>query len=150
MKNKMSIWAIIILIATIISLILLAVTVIVTVVGIPAATAAAKQAAIDAGTPEAEVNLVVGIAVGAIVGALIFASIFDVLKIIGGFMFSLKGKWGIFCIVVSILSAIGAIWSLSTTIANRGSVGTIVTDIITLLVNVLLVVACFKHRAEIQ
>lgn len=149
-KNKMSIWAVIILIATIVSLILLAVSVIVTVVGIPAATAAARQSAIDAGVPEAEINLVVSVAIGAIIVALVFASIFDILKIIGGFMFSLKGRWGIFCIVVAILSTIGAVWGLATNISNKGSVGTIITDAITLLVNLLLVIACFKHRAEVQ
>ena len=149
-NNKMSIWAVIILVATIISLALLITSVVVTCVGIPAVTAAARQSAIDQGVPEAEIQLVISLAVGAVIVALVFASIFDVLKIIGGFMFSLKGRWGVFCIVVAILSAVGAVWTMISNISNKAGAVTIVVDVITLVVNVVLVVACFKHRAEVK
>ena len=150
-KNKMSIWAVIILIATILSLIVLVSSIVLAVAGIPTAMEAAKQEASTVeGISEADINLAVGIAVGAIIVALVFVSIFDVLKIIGGFMFSLKGRWGIFCIVVSILSLIGSIWSLSSNISNHGAIGTIATSIIGLLLDLLLVIACFKHHAEVK
>ena len=147
----MSIWAVIILIATILSLIVLVSSIVLAVAGIPAAMEAAKQEASTVeGISEADINLAVSITVGAIIVALVFVSIFDVLKIIGGFMFSLKGRWGIFCIVVSILSLIGSIWSLSSNISNHGAIGTIATSIIGLLLDLLLVIACFKHHAEVK
>ena len=64
-QNKMSIWAVIILVATIISLILLVVTITVTALALPEAMEAAKQAAIDGGATEEEALIAVGIAIGA-------------------------------------------------------------------------------------
>lgn len=150
MKNKLSVWALIILIATILSTILLVTTIVVTAVGTTAVAAAAKQAAIDTGSTPDEAQLIASVAVGAIIVALVFSSIFDVLKIIGGFMFSLKGRWGVFCIVVSLLSVAGAVWSLISDISNKAGVGTIVLAVVSLLLNLLLCVACFMHRKEVQ
>lgn len=150
-KNKMSIWAVIILIATILSLIVLVSSVVLAVTGIPAAIEAAKQEASTVeGISEADINLAVGIAVGAIIVALVFVSIFDVLKIIGGFMFSLKGRWGIFCIIVSIISVVFGVWGVIGDISNNVGVASIVTGSIGLAVSVLLLIACFKHKAELQ
>lgn len=150
MKNKTSVWSIIILIATIISLILLVTEIIVLANGMPAVSAAAKQAATEQGLAPAEVDLFVSIAIGTAVGAFVLASILDILKIIGGFLFSLKGKWGIFCIVMAILGGIGSVYSLINAIVNKSGTGTIVTNVIGIIIDVLLVVACFKHRAENQ
>ena len=147
-NNKTSVWSIIILVTTIISLILLATAVTVTVLGIPAAIEAVRQEATGKGLPANEIEMAVTITYAAIIGALVLGSAFDVLKIIGGFMFSLKGRWGVFCIVVSIISVAACIWSLVNGIVNKGSVGSIVIYSIELAVSVLLVVACFKHRAE--
>ena len=149
-ENKKSVWSIIILVATIISLIILVASIVVLAVGLPATIAAARQAAIDQGTPQAEVDMVVSLAIGVVIFAFVLASLFSVFKIIGGFMFSLKGRWGIFCIVVSILSAVSGIYSLVTDITNKSSAATITISIIGLIIDVLLVVACFKHRAELQ
>ena len=114
-KNKMSLWAVIILVATIISLALLVTSIAVTAVAIPVALQTAKDAAMAEGgiTPE-EADLVAGIAIAVMIVALVLSSVFDVLKIIGGFMFSLKGRWGIFCIIVSILSFASGIFALVT------------------------------------
>ena len=150
MKNKTSVWSIIILIATIISLILLVSEIIILATSMPAVSAAAKQAAIDQGIPQQEIDLVVSIAVGAAVGTFVFASILDILKIIGGFLFSLKGRWGIFCIVMAILGGIGSVYSLINAIVNKSGTGAIVTNAIGIAIDVLLIVACFKHRAENQ
>lgn len=149
-QNKMSVWAVIILVATIISLILLVTTIAISVVALPEAMAAAKQAALDGGATEAEADLAVAIAIGAVVVALVLSSVFDVLKIIGGFMFSLKGRWGIFCIVVSIISVVFGVWGVIGDISNHVGVASIVTGSIGLAVSVLLLVACFKHKAELQ
>ena len=148
MKNKTSVWSIIILIATIISLILLVTEIIVLATGMPTISATARQAAIDQGIPQQEIDLVVSIAVGTAIGTFVFASILDILKIIGGFLFSLKGKWGIFCIVMAILGAIGSTYSLINGIVAKSGAGTIVTNVIGLIIDILLIVACFKHRAE--
>ena len=149
-ENKKSVWSIIILVATIISLIILVASIVVLAVGLPATIAAARQAAIDQGTPQADVDMVVSLAIGVVIFAFVLASLFSVFKIIGGFMFSLKGRWGIFCIVVSILSAVSGIYSLVTDITNKSRAATITISIIGLIIDVLLVVACFKHRAELQ
>lgn len=149
MANKKSIWSTIILIATVVSLILLVIALVVLIVGVPATRELVKQAAIEGGFSEEEAAAIGLIATITLIVAFVITSIFDILKIIGGFLFSLKGKWGLFCIVVSILGAIGAVFSLFANIRNKGAVGSIVVDVITLAVDVLLVVACFKHKAEI-
>ena len=147
-QNKKSIWSIIILISTIVSLVLLIAAIVVTAIGIPAALDVAKQAALDTGVTQEEAEIAAGIAIGVIIAALVFSSIFDILKIIGGFMFSLKGRWGIFCIIVSILSVIGGGWSLISNITNKAGAGTIVVAVLSLVISVVLCVACFMHRIE--
>ena len=144
----MSIWALIILIATIISLVLLITAVVTTVIGIPAVTETAKQTAIEQGLTAEEANIAAAAAVGILIAALVFSSIFDILKIIGGFMFSLKGRWGIFCIIVSIISLAMGVWALISGIKNKVGVATVITDSVSVAISLLLVIACFKHRAE--
>ncbi len=151
MKNKMSIWAVIILIATIISLVLLVTEIVFTAIGIPAATEAAKQAAEqEAGGDQAAIELAVGIAIGAIIVILVFSSLFDVLKIIGGFLFSLKGRWGMFCIIVNIISLAFGLYNFINDLTKGANAANIVTHVLGLAISVLLVVACFKHRAELR
>ena len=149
-KNKTSVWSVIILVATIISLILLATSATLTSLAIPEAYNQALAAAQQQGATGQDAEFAASLAVTVIIVALVFASAFDVLKIVGGFLFSLKGRWGVFCIVVSILSLVFGIWSLISNITNKAGVGTIVTGSISLAVSVLLVIACFKHRAENQ
>ena len=149
MKNKTSIWSMIILIATILSLILLISQIIILATNLPVAVEAARQSAISQqGASEAEANMAAAVVLGTVIGTFIFASVFDVLKIIGGFFFSLKGRWGIFCIVVSILGAIGSVTTMITNIQGKASGITIATDVIGLIIDIILIVACFKHRAE--
>ena len=147
-KNKKSIWSLIILIATIVSLVLLIAGVVILALGVPAAKDAAYNAAIEGGSNAEEANLIVGIAIGTIIGIFIASSIFDVLKIIGGFMFSLKGRWGIFCIVVAILGLGGSIGSLIADFVNKAGAASIAINAVSVAVGALLVVACFKHKAE--
>jgi len=146
----MSLWAVIILVATIITLVMLVLSIVLTATGVPAALEVAKQAAIDGGASQTEADLAASIAVGVIIVALVFGSIFDVLKIIGGFMFSLKGRWGMFCIVVSIISVVFDTWGLISDISNKAAVANIVTSVVSLLVSMLLCVACLEHRKELR
>lgn len=150
-SNKMSVWAVIILVATIVSLALLVASVVTTVAALPSAMDAAKQAAIDAGeTDQAVIELLVAAAVGAVIAALVFSCVFDVLKIIGGFLFSLKGRWGVFCIVVSIIALVSSVWGLISDITNKMGVTSTIFDVLGLAINTLLVVACFKHYQEVR
>ena len=150
MKNKLSVWSLIILITTIASLILLAISIILSAVGIPTVMAVAKQTAIDQGLPEADVTLAVNIAVIILIVTLVLASIFDILKVIGGFMFSLKGKWGMFCIVMAIISVVSTVLSLISDIRNRAGIGDIIVNVVSIVVSLIYCYACFKHRAEVS
>ena len=149
-QNKKSIWSIIILVATIVTLVLLVASIVTTSVALPGVMEEAKQAAISGGATQEEATLAVAIATAAVVVAMVFASIFDLLKIIGGFMFSLKGRWGIFCIVVSILSLASSIWGIVSNVTNGTGTASLVITIISLVVDLVLVVACFKHYQEVR
>lgn len=149
-QNKLSVWAMIILVVTIISLILLVFSIVSTAVAMPTVMAAAKQAAEAEGAGEEAITLAVNIAMGAVIAAVVISSIFSVLQIIGGFLFSLKGKWGVFCIVVAILGLAAAIFDLVNDISKKSGALAISVASITIAVNALMVVACFKHRAEVQ
>lgn len=149
MQNKKSIWSIIILVCTVLTLILLVASIVTYAISIPVVSQAAKEAAQSQGDlSPAEIDMVVGVAVGGVIAALVLASIFDVFKIIGGFLFSLKGKWGIFCIVVAILGIISGVWGLISSITNKAGGATIAIDAVSLVVSVLFCVACFKHYQE--
>ena len=148
MQNKKSVWSTIILVCTIITLILLVASIVVTSLGAPAIADAAKKAAVDQGLTPSEADLAATVAVGAIYAALVVGAIFDVFRIVGGFLFSLKGRWGIFCIVVSIISIASGVWSLVSDFTNHAAVSSIIINVVGLLVAVLYCIACFKHRAE--
>lgn len=147
-QNKKSIWSLIILITTIVSLVLLIAGVVTLALGVPAAKDVAYNAAIESGNSADEATVIASVAVGTLIGVFVVSSIFDVLKIIGGFMFSLKGRWGIFCIVVAILGLVGSIGTLISDITNKAGAGSIAINAVSVAVDALLVVACFKHRAE--
>ena len=147
-QNKKSVWSLIILICTIATLVILVGTIIVTSVGLPAVLEAAKQAAIAEGASASDADLVAGVVGGVAIAVLVISSIFYLFEILGGFLFSLKGRWGIFCIVIAIISLAFAVYSLINGITNNSGAGTIVINAISLAVNLLFVVACFKHLQE--
>ena len=147
-QNKKSIWSTIILVCTILTLVILVATIVVTTVGIPAALEQAKQAAAGQGLSPEEIELAASVAIGAIVVALVLASILEIFEVIGGFLFSLKGRWGIFCIVISILSSVSSLYSVISSITQKSSALTITFGFLGLAVNILFCVACFKHYQE--
>ncbi len=149
-QNKLSVWSIIILVVTVISLILLVFSIVSTAIAMPTVMAAAKQAAEAEGAGEEAVKLAMNIAMGAVIAAVVISSIFSVLQIIGGFLFSLKGKWGVFCIVVAILGLAAAIFDLVNDISKKAGAMSISVSSITIAVNALMVVACFKHKQELN
>ena len=149
MQNKKSIWSFIILAATIVSLILLITSIVLVAATIPAAMEVARQeAAAQAGATDAEIQLAISVATGAIIAALIISSLLNVLEIIGGFMFSLKGRWGLFCIVISLLSVAGEIYSLVNNIQKHAANSTIIIGGVTLGVSLLFCLACIMHYRE--
>ena len=147
-KNKMSGWAIVILVLTIISAVLLVMGIIAFAVALPEVKAVAEKAARDQGLVGQDFELAVAVALAAVIAAFAVSIVFEIFQIVGGFLFSLKGRWGVFCIVVSILSAATNTWELVSAISNRSGALSIVTSVIALLVSAFLVVACFMHRAE--
>ena len=147
-QNKKSVWSVIILVATIISLVLLIVNVTVTATSIPAVATTVKQAAAQQGLSQAETELLVGTMIGSVVAGLIIGSAIDILRIIGGFLFSLKGRWGVFCIVMSIISGAFSVYTFISALVNKSPVATIVIAAVDLVLCILLIVACFKHYAE--
>ncbi len=149
MKNKKSIWSTIILVVAIVSLILLVVSIVTTITGMAGVEALVREEAANQGlTDEALIAIAIGTAKAMLVVSLIIGSLFEILQIIGGFKFSLQGKWGMFCIVVSILGVVFGAISVVSDFQNKAAIGTIVTNVLSLALSVLLCVACFKHRAE--
>lgn len=147
-QNKKSVWSVIILVATIISLILLIAQVVTTAVAIPTAVQLVRTEGGKQGLPADQIELLVAAAIGSIVAGLVAGSIIEILRIIGGFLFSLKGRWGVFCIVMAIISGAFSVYTLISAITTKSGAGTIVIAAIDLVICVLLIVACFKHYAE--
>ena len=151
MKNKKSIWSTIILIVALVTLVLLVISVVSTIMDLANVEAAVRAEAEKQGVDEeAAIVLAIGLAQGAIIAGLVIGSIFDVLEIIGGLLFSLKGKWGMFCIVISILGVLVSGYNLYSYIGNKAGAGTIVLAVVSLLLSLLYCVACFMHRKENQ
>ena len=147
-KNKMSIWAIVILVVTIVLAAFLLTSVIAFSTSISTVMETARAEAAKHSTDPAEIDLIAGAAVGVIIAAFAASAVVEVLQIIGGFLFSLKGRWGIFCIIMSIISAATNLWELISDITNRAGALSIVSTSICLVLSIVIVIACFKHRAE--
>ncbi len=148
-KNKFSFWALVILVVTIISTVLFVTSVIVFAAGLPAIAETVRQAGKQEGASEATIATAIAIANATAISTFAVSSVLEVLTIVGGFLFSLKGRWGIFCIIMAILSAIGYVVQLFGAISS-GNTTTIVTAILAAALSILLVIACIKHRGEIR
>ena len=149
MTNKKSIWSTIILIASIAAAVVLAVNLIFTFIGLPALREVITKVTEEAGGGDEDViKAAVDIAIGFVIFMVILGSILDVLKIVGGILFATKGRWGMFCIVFTTISAVVAVIDFITGIRNGASAGTIATDALSLVIGVLLCVACFMHYKE--
>lgn len=147
-QNKKSVWSLIILICTIATLAILIGTIVVTAVGLPGLIEQAKELAISEGATADEAGAIAAVVGGVAVAVLVISSIFYFFEILGGFLFSLKGRWGIFCIVIAVLSVVTSIYNLISGISNHAGGATIAIDAIGLAVNLLFGVACVKHLQE--
>ena len=146
----MSGWAKFILVVTIISTVLLVLGIVAFVVALPDVQTAAEKAAADQGYTGDKAAQAVSFAVGTVIGAFAFSIVFEVMQCVGGFLFSLKGRWGIFCIIMSIISGVSNTYELVSSITQRSGALSIVTAAIAVVIAVLMIVACFKHRAELR
>lgn len=147
-QNKKSTWSLIILICTIVTLVLLVSSIVTFSIGLPTVLEEAKQAAIAEGANPDDAALAASIVAGVAIAALAIGAIFDVFKIIGGFLFSLKGRWGVFCIVLAVLSIVAGVWNLVNGISNHAGGASIAIDAIGLAVSLLFGFACVKHLQE--
>ena len=149
MKNKKSIWSTIILIVALVTLVLLVISVVSTIMDLANVEAAVRAEAEKQGVDEeAAIVLAIGLAQGAIIAGLVIGSIFDVLEIIGGLLFSLKGKWGMFCIVASIIALVFGFIRVITNSTNGSDGLTIALNFVDLILAILFCIASFKHRKE--
>ena len=143
-ENKKSIWSAVILFTALVSLVLLIITAILTI----AVVVTAKDELIAEGMNPSEAAA--GALIASIVVFIIFIliSAFDILKIVGGFLFALKGKWSIFCIVVTLLAFASNLASMIYYINNAAEVGNIVIAVLDLVASGVLAFACIMHRRE--
>ena len=153
MQNKKSIWSTLLLIATFLMLASVVVSIITVIVVLPQTMEAAKEiarqeAAAQGVTVSEEVlEMAMNIAKSAVIVSLVFVIIIAGLEILGGFLFSLKGKWGIFCIVVGVLGVLGGIGNLMGITASTQA-ASIISDVISFLVSGLFCVASIMHYIE--
>ena len=153
MQNKKSIWSTLLLVATFLMLASVVVSIITVIVVLPQTLEAAKEvarqeaAAQGYSVTEEVLDLAMSVAKTAVIVSLVFVIIIAGLEILGGFLFSLKGKWGIFCIVVGVLGVLGGIGNLMGITASTQA-ASIVSDVISFLVSGLFCVASIMHYIE--
>ena len=153
MQNKKSIWSTLLLVATFLMLASVVVSIITVIVVLPQTMEAAKEiarqeaAAQGVSVSEEVLEMAMNIAKSAVIVSLVFVIIIAGLEILGGFLFSLKGKWGIFCIVVGVLGVLGGIGNLMGITASTQA-ASIISDVISFLVSGLFCVASIMHYIE--
>ena len=150
MKNKKSVWSTIILVVAILMAVATVVTIVTLIVQIPGAKEAAMQELVAQGYSESVAEAAVDVAIGSLVAGYIFGLTFNAFEAIGGFLFSLKGKWGMFCIVASIIAMVFGFIRVITNSTNGSDGLTIALNFVDLVLAILFCIASFKHRKENQ
>ena len=128
MQNKKSVWSTILLIATFLMLASIVVSIVAIIVSLPTMMEMARSIMMEeAGDKldEASIELALQITKTTIIVGLVFAVIIGGLEVLGGFLFSLKGRWGVFCIVVGVLGVFFEIFDLTDLGNGQNTVGTI-------------------------
>ena len=153
MQNKKSIWSTLLLVATFLMLASVVFAIVTVIAVLPQTLEAAKEvarqeaAAQGVSVSEEVLDLAMSVAKTAVIASLVFVVIISGLEILGGFLFSLKGKWGIFCIVIGVLGVLGGIGNLMSITATTQA-ATIISDVISFLVSGLFCVASIMHYIE--
>lgn len=145
MQNKKSIWSTIILIVAILTII----TTTIEFVSVVTSVERVKEIALEEANGDDFTSLLVNVAASSFVTGAVIGVILAAFQIIGGFLFSLKGKWGTFCIVISILGIFAQGINLSNNLTTNGVLPlTIVMNFVMLAIYIVYCIACFKHRSE--
>ncbi len=153
MQNKKSIWSTLLLVATFLMLASVVFAIVTVIAVLPQTLEAAKEiarqeaAAQGVSVSEEVLDLAMSVAKTAAIASLVFVVIISGLEILGGFLFSLKGKWGIFCIVIGVLGVLGGIGNLMGITATTQAAN-IISDVISFLVSGLFCVASIMHYIE--
>lgn len=112
-RLKSSSWAMILFWVTIISAVIAIADAIIILAGMePALQAVRETAQAEAGADAATVDMVITIARGGMIAGVVISLLLTALVTVGGLKFSMQGKWGTFCVVIGVLSAISAVISL--------------------------------------
>ena len=145
MQNKKSIWSTIILIVAILTII----TTTIEFVSVVTSIDKVREVALEEANGDDFTTLVVNAVASSFVTGAVIGVILAAFEIIGGFLFSLKGKWGTFCIVISILGIFAQGINLSNNLTTNGVLPlTIVMNFVMLAIYIVYCIACFKHRSE--
>lgn len=148
MKNKKSVWSIIILVCTIIFTITFVISVVNYMVTLPTATEVAVNELVKQGYEEDLARGAVSTAMSMTTTLMVLVWTFKVFQLIGGFFFSLKGKWGKFCIVASIIVLVCSFIVMFNNIGQHADALTIVLNIVDVILAGLFCAACCMHRKE--
>ena len=148
MKNKKSLWSNLILIIAIIMLVSIVISIVNLIVQLPAAREAAMQEAMAAGYSESVAEVAVDAVIGGVVAGFVLGLTFNAFEVIGGFLFSLKGKWGMFCVVIAAISLGFCTIRVFTNIGNGSDALTIILNIVDVILAAIFLVASIMHRKE--
>lgn len=112
-RLKSSSWAMILFWVTIISAVIAIADAIIVLAGMESAIQVAREAAqAETGADAATIELAMNIARGALIAGVVVSLLLTALVTVGGLKFSMQGKWGTFCVIIGILSAVSAVISL--------------------------------------
>ncbi len=151
--NKKSVWSTMLLVASALFLVLVIVNIVRSIIIMPVSMEQSRSiteeifASANYPYTEEDVEMTVQAAkVGFIVG-LVFVSAIECLVSLGGFLFSRKGKWGMFCIIVGVIGVL--IESFGFKSLNKESeILTVVLTIIDFLVVLAFCVSSIMHYRE--
>lgn len=96
---------------------------------------------------EEQLDLAIQAVKTSMIAGLIFAALIEGIMALGGFLFSLKGKWGMFCIIVGILSVVVEIFGF-TNLGEGTTPANVVSKIISFLIAGLFCLASIMHYRE--
>ena len=153
MQNKKSVWSTLLLIATFLMMASAIISIVTVIVGLPAVMEAAKEiareeaAAMGTSISEEYLDIAMNAAKTMAITILVFVLAIAALEIVGGFLFSLKGKWGVFCIVVGVLGVLGGLGNLFS-INAKTEPGTVVSYITSFLISAVFLTASIAHYVE--
>ena len=148
MKNKKSVWSTIILVVAILMALSVVISLVSLIVQIPVAREQAMETLLNQGVSESVAEAAVETAISSLVAGYIIGLTFNAFEAIGGFLFSLKGKWGMFCIVASIIALVFGFIRVITNSTNGSDGLTIALNFVDLILAILFCIASFKHRKE--